>query len=82
MTRVKPLSPYMVNRNRNPGAVATNPLLKYTANITKKDPSEMTSPRLDSMDEQSVCNSIPISKFQSNHLSKKKQMVVNTDANL
>lgn len=45
--------------------------MKYAVN--KKDPAELGSPRLDNMDEQSVCNSIPISKFKSNHLSKKKQ---------
>lgn len=54
--------------------------MRYAVN--KKDPSELvnvtgslqeqTSPRIDSMDEQSVCNMIPIAKFQSNHLSKKK----------
>lgn len=35
------------------------------------------SPRIESMDEASVCNSIPITKFQSNHLyhlSKKKTL--------
>lgn len=47
MSRVKPLSPYMANRNLpNPQA---NPLLKYAVN--KKDPSELSSPRLESMDE-------------------------------
>jgi hypothetical protein len=44
--------------------------MKYAVN--KKNPAELGSPRLDNIDEQSVCNSIPISKFKSNHLSKKK----------
>ena len=33
------------------------------------------SPRIDAMDEQSICNSIPISKFKSNHLSKRRQQM-------
>lgn len=51
--------------------------MKYAVN--KKDPAELGSPRIDTMDEASVCNSIPISKFKSNQLSKKKQITVETD---
>ena len=35
----------------------------------------MESPTIDSTDEESVTNSIPISKFKSNHLSKKERFV-------
>jgi hypothetical protein len=47
--------------------------MKYAVN--KKDLKEIGSPTLDidNMDEASVCNSIPISNFKSNQLSKKKQ---------
>jgi hypothetical protein len=60
------------------GPVGNSALLKYAAN--KKDPSDFAkqqveSPRLDCMDEDSVTNSIPISKFKSNHLSKKEKFV-------
>lgn len=52
--------------------------MKYAV---KKDPStlmkkehNLDSPK-DSMDEQTVTNMIPISKFKSNHLSKKEKYV-------
>lgn len=34
------------------------------------------SPRLDGVDEQSICNEIPISFFKSNHLSKKRELKI------
>lgn len=38
------------------------------------------SPRLD-VDEQSICNEIPISKFKSNHLSnKRREMLIKVNA--
>ncbi|MFS8160487.1 MAG: hypothetical protein ACMG6E_09840 [Candidatus Roizmanbacteria bacterium] len=55
-------------------------MMKYTA---KKDPNslgsnkehQLDSPKVDSMDEQTVTNMIPISKFKSNHLSKKEKHI-------
>lgn len=39
------------------------------------------SPRLDGVDEQSICNEIPISFFKSNHLSKKRELKIKVIAN-
>ncbi len=71
MTNVKPLSPYLAaaNRQRLGGVPSANPLMRYSMN--KKDPKDLIgeigggqmSPRIESMDEASVCNSIPITKF-------------------
>ncbi len=38
------------------------------------------SPRLDCVDEQSICNEIPISKFKSNHLSKRREMQIKVNS--
>ena len=75
MSRVRPLSPYMQQNEERKQQNAN--LLKYA--VAKKNPEHMggnESPRLESMDEQTVCNSIPISKFKSSHVFKKKQMEI------
>ena len=38
------------------------------------------SPRFESMDEDSVCKSIPISQFKSSTLTKKRTIQINTTA--
>lgn len=55
--------------------------MKYA--VVKKNPADLMakdSPRLDSMDEATVCNSIPISKFKSSHLSRKKNLEIDPNA--
>lgn len=57
--------------------------MKYA--VAKKNPADLMSkdsPRIDSMDEATVCNSIPISKFKSSHLSRKKNLEIDTDSQL
>lgn len=54
--------------------------------VNKKNPADLLtkgdSPRIDSMDEATVCNSIPISKFKSSHLSRKKNNGLSIDASV
>lgn len=74
MSRVRPLSPYMEGKTVSSVAGQNTALLKYAA---KKSPSElkaqMESPRIDSMDEETVTNMVPISKFKSSNLQKKEK---------
>ena len=55
----------------------TAALQKYVTN--KKDTKEqIESPGIeDSMDEETITNMVPISKFKSNHLSKKEKEIKN-----
>lgn len=77
MSKVRPLSPYMEGKTL--GEVKNSALTRYA--MAKKDTADPSkprisdSPRLDGMDEQTVTNAIPISKFKSNHLSKKEKFV-------
>ncbi len=74
MSRVRPLSPYMEGKTVSSVAGQNTALLKYAA---KKTPSELKaqldSPRIDSMDEETVTNMVPISKFKSSNLQKKEK---------
>lgn len=77
MSKVRALSPYMESMQL--GDIQNSPLLRYAQ--AQKDgagpqkPKIPDSPKLDGMDEQTVTNAIPISKFKSNHLSKKEKQL-------
>ena len=68
MTHVRPLSPYAEGRSgeAKPKAKASA-LSKYATGAGTRP----ESPPFDSMDEESVTNSIPIANFKSNNIKKK-----------